>query len=546
MSRMRTARHLALLIWLFGMVAGMVACGGGSQALDGELSIFAPNETVPLARLLQFTTHEPALATVTVSDGEREWTVPTPDSPAIEHSVSLIGMRPARSHTVTVAVRDEADNVELGTVTATFDTAPLPEYFPPIDVTVSDPSRMEPGLTVFPVSKWWAGGQDIGFGLVVAVDESGDVVWYYHPDHMVSDLNFTERGTIQYQSRRSLVEMDVLGNIIETWHASGLVDQVPPGTVPVATDLFHHEITELPSGDLLTLGTEIRAFEDYPLSTTDPQNERGRATLVGDTAIQFGRDGSITQEWKLLDILDPYRLAHGSLGGFYDHNDYAHVEGGTKDWSHANGVIVDPRDGNLIISVRHQDAVIKVDRATGQLIWILGDHDGWTGRWRQYLLEPEGELVWPYHQHSPTVTSWGTLLLYDNGNYKSIPPRERLDPLQNYSRVVEYEIDEEAMTIRQVWAYGEAEDERFYTTFLGDADPLPLTGNILVAAGGFVSDEKGLPIDFPSAGWHRAIIREVTRTSPPETVFEIVLDEGMGVETRGWSVYRAARWGRLY
>ena len=542
MSRARTIRCMTVLCWL----SFACACSGGSQAIYGELSIITPNETVPLARVVEFTTRAPALATVTVADGSREWTVPTPESPSVEHSVPIIGMRPATTYTVTVAIRGGADDEQIGTVTATFDTAPLPENFPPIELKVSDPSRMEPGLTVFPVSRWYAGGQDIGFGLVVAVDESGEVVWYYRADHMVSDLNFTERGTIQYQSRRSLVEMDALGNIIETWYASGLVDQVPDGTVPVATDLFHHVITELPSGELLTLGTETRTFEDFPLSTADPQNERGRATLVGDTAIQFRRDGSITQEWNLLDILDPYRLGHDSLGGFYDHNDYAHVVGGTKDWSHANGVIVDPRDGNLIISVRHQDAVVKVDRATGQLIWILGDHDGWTGRWRQYLLKPEGDLVWPYHQHSPTITSWGTLLLYDNGNYKSIPPRERRDPLQNYSRVVEYEIDEEKMTIRQVWAYGEGEDERFYTTFLGDADPLPLTGNILVTAGGFVFDAEGLPIDSPSAGWHRSHILEVSRANPPETVFEIVLDEGMGVETRGWSVYRAARWERLY
>ncbi len=541
----RTSQQFVAALALLFLISWMVACNGGPQAIDGELAIITPNETVPLARVVEFTTHAPAVATVTVSDGSREWTVPTPESLSIEHSVPIIGMRPATTHTVTVAIHGEAGDEQIGTVTATFDTAPLPEDFPPIEVKVSDPSRMEPGLTVFPVSRWYEGGQDLGFGLVVAVDESGEVVWYYRTDHMVSDLNLTDRGTIQYQSRRSLVEMDVLGNIIETWYASGLVDEVPANTVPVATDLFHHEIIELPSGEMLTLGTEIRAFEDFPLSATDPQNQRGRATLVGDTAIQFRRDGSIAREWKLLDLLDPYRLGHGSLGGFYDLNDYSHVEGGTKDWSHANGLAVDPRDGNLIISVRHQDVVVKVDRATGQLMWILGDPDGWTGRWEQYLLRPEGNLVWPYHQHSPTITSRGTLLLYDNGNYKSIPPGVRLDPVDNYSRVVEYEIDEEAMTLRQVWAYGEADSERFYTPFLGDADSLPLTGNILVTAGGFVVDAEGTLTDFPGAGWHKVRIHEMTRTSPPETVFDLVIDEGMGVETRGWSVYRAARWERL-
>ena len=138
------------------------------------------------------------------------------------------------------------------------------------------------------------------------------------------------------------------------------------------------------------------------------------------------------------------------------------------------------------------------------------------------------------------------MLLYDNGNYKSIPPGTKRDAVDNFSRVVEYEIDEEAMTIRQLWAYGEAENERFYTTFLGDADPLPLTGNVLVTAGGFVVNERGLPIDFPSAGWHKVRIQEITRTNPSETVFEIVIDEGMAEEARGWSVFRASRWERFF
>ncbi|MEZ4241635.1 MAG: aryl-sulfate sulfotransferase [Myxococcota bacterium] len=39
-------------------------------------------------------------------------------------------------------------------------------------------------------------------------------------------------------------------------------------------------------------------------------------------------------------------------------------------WSHANAVEVDPRDDTLIVSVRHQDAVLKLTR-DGEIRWIL-------------------------------------------------------------------------------------------------------------------------------------------------------------------------------
>ncbi len=109
----RHARGCVAALTLLLGFSWAVACGGGSQILDGELSIILPNETVALVRVVEFATHAPAVATVTVSDGSREWTVPTPESPSIEHSVPIIGLRPDTTHTVTVAIRGEADDEDV-------------------------------------------------------------------------------------------------------------------------------------------------------------------------------------------------------------------------------------------------------------------------------------------------------------------------------------------------------------------------------------------------------------------------------------------------
>jgi len=50
---------------------------------------------------------------------------------------------------------------------------------------------------------------------------------------------------------------------------------------------------------------------------------------------------------------------------------------GGADWTHANGLIHDPSDDSFIVTVRHQDCAIKIDRKSGALTWVLGTPDGW-------------------------------------------------------------------------------------------------------------------------------------------------------------------------
>ena len=49
-----------------------------------------------------------------------------------------------------------------------------------------------------------------------------------------------------------------------------------------------------------------------------------------------------------------------------------------------------------------------------------------------------------------------------------------------FSRGVEYEIDESAMTVRQVWQYGEERGPDYHSPIISDVDLLPSTGNRLI------------------------------------------------------------------
>jgi len=55
---------------------------------------------------------------------------------------------------------------------------------------------------------------------------------------------------------------------------------------------------------------------------------------------------------------------------------------GFPDWTHTNAILFSPDDGNLIVSVRHQNWVVKVDYAngvgTGDILWKLGYQGDFT------------------------------------------------------------------------------------------------------------------------------------------------------------------------
>ncbi len=124
------------------------------------------------------------------------------------------------------------------------------------------------------------------------------------------------------------------------------------------------------------------------------------------------------------------------------------------DWTHGNGVTYDPRDNTVIMSLRNQSAMIKVSRKTGEVIWILGQNHGWGADWQDKVLKPVGATQLPYYGHNPRVTPQGTIVLYDNALDQALPfdGGQRKGVHDTLSRGVEYEIDEEAMTVRQLWA----------------------------------------------------------------------------------------------
>lgn len=512
------------------------------------------NPNVPLAGILSFDTDEPVTTTIQIEDGQNEWQLEYNETKDPEQGLPVIGLRPDREHTINVTIQDADGNQTSLDQPLSFTSPPLPdgnELFPPIEVTVNQSQEMEPGITLLSVRRnkpyrdnLVAGDPEIkafnqNFGMLLAIDHNGEPIWYYLQDSRISDFEVLENGNIIYLTQDfRAIEIDWLGNTINTWWATGRPKGETPG-IPINTDSLHHDIYDLPDGKLAVLGTEQRAIENYYTSETDPNAPRKTQQIIGDKIIEFERDGTVTWEWNTFEHLDPFRIGYETFSGYWERRGFP----GALDWTHGNNLVYDPKDDSWLISLRYQSAIVKVDRATGEFDWILGEPSGWGEELQDKLFTLEGDARWFYFQHSPTPTPNGNFLVYDNGTFGARPFDPPVPLQETYSRVIEYELDESNMTAKQVWTSEIPGEEKVVTFAVGAVDWLKQTGNVLVSYGYMVH-----PDDMARANWENILsvnawtrVREFKYTQPAEIVWEVIMDGGSEEDAVGWIIFTSDR-----
>jgi hypothetical protein len=159
-----------------------------------------------------------------------------------------------------------------------------------------------------------------------------------------------------------------------------------------------------------------------------------------------------------------------------------------NDWLHSNSIQYIPSSGDLLLSIRHQDWVVKIDykngSGTGNVLWRLGLGGDFT-------MNSSDPYPWFSHQHDVAYEAFGTqfMSLFDNGN-----TRIASNPGEN-SRGQVLEIDESAM---QVTPRMNA-DLGVYAFALGSAQALP-NGNIHFQAGIVAPDNSAYSIELSPDG----------------------------------------------
>ncbi len=529
-----------------------------------------PNPAVPLAALVRFSIDTPVTTTITVDDGRRVRTVVYDETHDTTSGLPLLGLPQDRDHTITVQAESGGESTEP--VELQYRTPRLPAdslELPEIEVVAAVTDRMEPGYTF--LALWrapatrapWMTTKQFAFyrrwGMILCIDPDGEIVWSYQTDQQLQGMVRLENGNIFFHTEWfHSVEIDMLGNVVRQFHATGRPWGDLPDSVGIEAASMHHMPHRMSNGNFLCLTANAREIENYHTSETDP-DVRDTAPVIGDTIVEFTPEGEVVWSWNTFDHLDPHRV------GYNFTNYYWHVRGfpGHMDWTHGNGVCHDPHDDTIMVSLRHQCAVLKIDRKTSEIVWILGTHDNWSEEYQDKLLTPVGdEFAWHWHGHNPRVTGEGSFVMYDNNNLQAMPFDPPKPPAECFARAVEYEVDTEAMTVRQLWTSRDDENTRVCSWAMGDAHRLPQTDNMLVIDS--TCDIRDDPMtdsgavshadltwnnlaraefntaDFPS--WVR--IRELERTEEAAVVWEVNLVHRH--EIIGWMVFGGFRDASLY
>lgn len=532
----------ALTLLATALITGCGPAGEDSSTSAPTISnaSMIQNPRNVLSGYAEFDTDVSASATITVRhEGEVVREIES-SSTTTDHSVFVMGLRATTDYQIKMTARA---NGATSSVTRSYSTPSLPSDFPPLEVDTSNPDLAADGYRLLDVFRWNDANTDTDadWGMMVAVDKRGEVVWYYEAGEPVMDANRLPNGNIVYNADpHAVVEINMQGEEVNRWSASEdlgrTLDQNEFG--------LHHGVHRLQNGNFLALSTEMRQIDGF-LDSGESAN------VVGDVALEFTRDGGVVDSWSMFDVLSDYttRKRVGSTGPFWN-SDYG-ME--TSDWTHGNAVEPGKEDGTLIASLRHQDWIVKWDAETGDLLWRLGPDGDFD------MASGEGEFN--FHQHAPVWLENGNLLVYDNGNAR--PSIQQGN--QYYTRVVEYEVNTsnvdieagETGTVEQVWEY--KNDPEYYAPYVGDSDELP-NGNVLIADGGLVSDpsacisfnEQGEPVDQTGAcisngdiqKWARLL--EVTHDSDKQVALEIHMRDNSEQNPRSYTMYRASHLDGLY
>ena len=228
-----------------------------------------------------------------------------------------------------------------------------------------------------------------------------------------------------------------------------------------------HELLLLPNNHYYLLGIDPQIIDMSQLVEGGKED----ATVIGFIIQELDENKNVVFQWRSLDYISVLDAA-----------EEINLTAQVIDYIHSNSICVD-FDDNLIISSRNLNEITKINRHTGEIIWRLG------GKKNQFsFIDEEFNF---YRQHDVRRLQNGNILFFDNGNYHT----------PQFSRTVEYKLDEINFEAKKVWQYRNNPD--YYTGAMGSVRRLS-NGNTLInwCRAGYVTEikpdgSKALEIKFP-------------------------------------------------
>ncbi len=504
-----------LSVFIFLGLLMTVGCGGSSTPASEASRVRLTEGTVvatgnPL--VAQYTISTPAPASVVVKFG-RDLSYPLSTSPQTTSAaggtatILVAGMQQDTPYHMR-AIVTYSDGSQQFDGDHVFQTGTIPsDRIPTMKVTTANGSSPSPGVELM--------GLTIGARnqfLALATDPAGNVIWYYDYDPnlgipqpikllpnghmlMVLYLQGSPGGTVR--------EIDLAGNVIHQFDYNQLSQNLHNAGYNLQIFSIDHDFVLLPNGHLLLLVSDTRTFTDLP-------GYPGQTVVTGNAIVDLDPNYNPVWVWDAFDHLDVNR--HPTL---------------FPDWTHANALIYSQDDGNLLLSLRHQSWVLKIDyqngNGSGDVIWKLGYQGDFT-------LSSNVDSDWFFAQHDVNFASTNTtgdfqLAMFDNGDGRpdsdGVPCVDSDTPPYCYSTAAIFEVDEASRTTSRFWSFATP-----YSWWGGDTRVLP-NGNI------FVDETAPADLNLTSAR-----VVEVTQTPTPAIVWQMEID--------GQNSYRTIHLPSLY
>ncbi|MCP4805003.1 MAG: hypothetical protein GY913_17060 [Proteobacteria bacterium] len=379
------------------MLFALLACAPPTSTADvGGLEEPAGWSAVPDLML----TENPAsvLAPFATLDDDRPWSL---EFEATDVSLrrtdsssgdrALLGLRADTTYRVRGHV--ETDDGLAQTAWTEWTTGSLPFESPAHEIVVPLVGPDDGVAVVFGLTRGANQPNLDGVPYLFAVDRKGEVVWY---------LNAPAGPAEEHFGRFIGDEVWIVdGSELTRYGLAG--DHL--GTL-LSPDVVHHDFEPLEDGNVLVLSREVQVH--------DVEGFGEQVEVVGDVILELDDNGDIVWSWSAFDHMDVQHNPTAFTGRNWDMF-------GFVDWTHANSLTRND-DGDVLISMRHQSAVLLIDRETGEILREFGDgsvRDG-PAFWGQHAAEMTGDQLTLYDNFGEDESRAVRYDVRDDGLYESV------------------------------------------------------------------------------------------------------------------------------
>jgi hypothetical protein len=502
-----------------------IAIGGTAYALPvGQV---APTDN-PQVALYTMTLPFPGSVTVNFGKdtnyGLKTWSQSTATA-GDTVSVFVAGMQGAATYHMQAAVAF-SNGITANDTDHTFATGEVPASMQ-LNTTTTTTAGMtpQPGLELLNALNGTPNG-------VVVTDLSGNVLWTY-ADPGSAALNFIDgvkmlpngnflmtigansnvplNGPLPAGTINEMREVNLAGDTVRKISIDDLNASLATASCTecnVTLDTFHHDVEPLPNGHWLVLSNTTMALSS---TTVPPLTNTPVTRVLGDVIVDLDQNLKPVWAWNEFNHLDPNRHPYQF-----------------PDWTHTNAIVYSKDDGNILVSLRHQNWVLKINYSDGtgdgSVLWRLGEDGDFA------LTNGTDPTDWEYAQHGPSFFSSNTtgvfsLGVMDNGNDRIFPSGVICGsagaPPCLYTTVPVWQIDEGAKTA--TLTFHQVLPANLFNVFGGSVDLLE-------------NGDAEYDLCAPAAGG--SDIFEVTQDSTPQTVWHM--------HVNGTNVYRGFRIPSLY